>query len=82
MRIRVLYFASLRRALALAAEEVELPPCDARVADLLAHLAARHPPLQAHLPMLLLSRNQEWCTPETLLADGDEVALMPPVSGG
>ena len=81
MRVTVRYFASLREAAGRASEQRELPD-GASVADLLAVLANDFPalaPLQAaSMPMV----NQEYVEAARVLRDGDEFALIPPVSGG
>jgi len=81
MRISVLFFATLKdRA---QTNRAELTVADsATVADLKAELAGRFPGLTPALPTALVSRNHEFAFPEDKLADGDEVALFPPVSGG
>lgn len=50
--------------------------------DLLAKLAAEHPRLQPLIPALSLAVNREYVEPGYRLSDGDELALIPPVSGG
>jgi molybdopterin synthase catalytic subunit len=45
-------------------------------------LVARHPILAPGRPSLRFARNGDYAEPTTLLADGDEVAMIPPVSGG
>ena len=54
------------------------------VADLLAHLAQEYPPLAELMAggRLLVSVNEEFAAQGAQLKDGDEVALMPPFSGG
>jgi molybdopterin synthase sulfur carrier subunit len=82
--IKLLYFASLRERLDCDAEEIELPE-DASVAGLIRQLQARGEPwlsaLQGSNPVLA-AVNQEMAKPAQPIADGDEVALFPPVTGG
>jgi molybdopterin synthase catalytic subunit len=52
------------------------------VVDLLAHYEATFPRLKEFLPAIALSVNQEYAAPGASLHDQDEVALLPPVSGG
>jgi molybdopterin synthase catalytic subunit len=54
----------------------------ATAGDLLAHLAGAHPRLEGIARHLLLSVNREYADRSALLKAGDEVALIPPVSGG
>ena len=81
MRVNVLYFHSLRAAAGTPGEHVELP-AGATMADLVDEVMTRHPRANPLRASLLLARNQEYAEPDAPLADGDEIALMPPVSGG
>ena len=81
MRIRVLYFAVLRERLHRSEEAVDVP--DASTAGaLLDLLADRHDAVRALRNHLQVARNQDIVGLGAVLADGDEVALVPPVSGG
>ncbi len=81
MRVRVLFFGMLRDVAGKADDLVDLP--DASVArDLLAHCEAQIPKLREALPSVAVAVNQHYAGPDTLLHNGDEVALLPPVSGG
>jgi len=79
--IRVRAFAALREALGAAETTITLAP-GMDVAGLLARLATIYP--DANLPdrRLSVAVNRAYAPPERMLADGDEVALIPPVSGG
>ena len=81
MNVRVLYFSLVKRITGTAGETVDLAE-GARVEGLIALLAERHPELRQLLASLLVTRNEEWCERDAVLADGDVVGLMPPVSGG
>lgn len=81
MRIRVLYFASLRDRAGLRQEAVDLDD-GATLADLKAAVGQRHAELQPALDSAVGAVNREFAMPDQLLADGDEVGLFPPVSGG
>lgn len=52
------------------------------VAEVLAELSATHPGLARLTPSLAVAVNRDYVGPDYILADGDEVALIPPVSGG
>jgi molybdopterin synthase catalytic subunit len=52
------------------------------VARLRQLLAERHPALAEALPSTVVAVNHDFAFDESLIADGDEVALFPPVSGG
>ena len=81
MRVQVLYFAIVRERLGRDQEIVELPD-GATLATLLEGLAQRHPAIASLRRHMQVARNREAAPPHTLLCDGDEVALIPPVSGG
>ncbi len=49
---------------------------------LLDHLAARYPAVGAYRAVIRLAVNEEYAPESVVLADGDEVALITPVSGG
>lgn len=80
MQVRVLLFGALREV-AASCTPLNLPD-GATAGDLLAALAAQHPEVAAMQPSLALAVNQEYARRDTVLRDGDEVALLPPVSGG
>jgi len=79
--VRVLLFAALREAVGEKTVELELRG-SATLADLLAELEARYAPLARYRGRLIVARNDERVPLATALRDGDEVALLPPVSGG
>ena len=81
MQVTVKLFGSLREATGAKELAVRLPD-GARVADLAALLARDHEAFAALAPKLRAARNQEVAQPEERLADGDEVAFLPPVAGG
>ena len=80
MRLRILCFGRLRE---LIAPElfVELPT-SACVADLWRHLREQYPALVPYEGAIAIAVNQAFASASTPLAPGDEVALLPPVSGG
>lgn len=79
VRITIRCFASAREALGTDVLALELPAA-ITLAALRQRLAERAPAL-ARLP-LAFAVNRDYARPETLLRDGDEVALIPPISGG
>lgn len=81
MRVQVLFFGMLKDVAGRASEWIELPE-DSTIADLLCHYEAQIPKFQSLLPSVALSVNQHYAGPGTVLGDNDEVALLPPVSGG
>ena len=80
MRVRARCFATLRE-LSAASSELDLPP-SAVMADAWDALTARYPALAPHRPFAQPARNGESVAWDVALADGDEVAFLPPVSGG
>ena len=81
MRIRVLSFGVLKDWLGAAPATVELPE-GASVADLLEHLSEPANDLAPALRGIAVSVNAEYATAAHVLCEGDEVGLLPPVSGG
>jgi molybdopterin synthase catalytic subunit len=79
IRVRVLCFGVLKGWLGDGAATVELRE-GAAVAELLAHLGEHRP--TALLRGIAVSVNAEFATLAQTLCDGDEVGLLPPVSGG
>jgi molybdopterin synthase sulfur carrier subunit len=82
MTLRVLYFAGLRDALGIAEETLEVSSDVRTVAGLADHLAARHRPYAERRAHVRIARNESFAEPSEPLADGDVVALIPPVAGG
>jgi MoaE-MoaD fusion protein len=81
MRLRVLFFGMLKDLVGHSSATLDLPE-SATVGDLLAHFAAQWPQLKDSLSSLAVAVNQQYAGTETELKSGDEVALLPPVSGG
>jgi molybdopterin synthase sulfur carrier subunit len=84
MKITVRYFALLRERMGRESEVVTWDEAEPTVERLRRHLADRAPALAAVLSggTLLVAVNREYAAADTVLADGDEVALFPPVTGG
>lgn len=81
MRVRVLFFGVLRELAGKSADEIELRE-GAVARDVLAHYEARNPRFQGSFASIALAVNQQYSSPNTQLHSDDEVALLPPVSGG
>jgi MoaE-MoaD fusion protein len=79
--VRVRFFARLRELAGAESEAVELPS-GGTLADVYAALCRTHPGLQPDRAAVRGAVNQEFSEWDTVLADGDEVAFIPPVSGG
>jgi len=81
MKIKVLYFGITHELTGCAQEQVEVPQ-EQSMAEFRRAFEARHPRLAAVANSVVLAVNQEIATDGTKLHDGDEVAFLPPVSGG
>jgi molybdopterin synthase catalytic subunit len=79
--VRVRAFALLREILGTAEVAVTLP-AGADIAALLARLAQDFPDAKLAGRRFTTAVNRSYAPPATILSDGDEVALIPPVSGG
>jgi len=79
MKFRILYFASLRDAAGCDAEQIESAHADARA--LYEELRTRHG-IVLSAGRIRLAVNGEFATWDRALRDGDEVAFLPPMSGG
>jgi molybdopterin converting factor subunit 1 len=77
MRVRMLYFGVLKDVFGREGEELELAE-GATVADLLRGFRGR----EGFLDSIAVAVNREYAKGEDVLKEGDEVALLPPVSGG
>ena len=79
--MRVLFFAQLKDATGCDSIDIAAaPPLNAE--ELWAELLRRFPALAAHRKSVRLARNSEYAAPDARFTDADEVALIPPVSGG
>jgi molybdopterin synthase catalytic subunit/molybdopterin converting factor small subunit len=81
MKIGVLFFGVLKDVTGRSAETVDLPE-GARVREVLSYYAREAPQFEAMVPSLAISVNQEYSGADRVLREGDEVGLLPPVSGG
>ncbi len=81
MRITVLYFAVFRERLGIDEETLDLS-AGAHVRDAIAALAAKHESIATLRTKFRVAVNQDFTDDDHALADGDELALIPPVAGG
>ena len=81
MRINVLFFASLADIVGSRNLELELVD-GGTVDDVLTRLESEHPRMREYRSFLLTAVNEEYVDRTHRVAEGDEVALFPPVSGG
>jgi len=81
LRVKVLFFGRVRELTGITEEAVEMAD-GATLADLFERYAARFPQLAGFRASLVASRNQEFVSWDTPLSAEDDVAFLPPVSGG
>ena len=81
MRVRVLFFGGLKDLAGKSDDLLDLPE-GALVGDVLEHYLSEVPRMKESLASLAVAVNQEYAGAKTRLKSGDEVALLPPVSGG
>ena len=81
MRISIRYFAGHRDITGTREEQLDLAE-GLTVADLWDALIERYPRLAPYRGRMLYSVNEDFGTLATVLHDGDEIAFIPPVSGG
>jgi molybdopterin converting factor subunit 1 len=81
VRIRVLFFGVIRDMVGLREDTLEIPE-GGSLGSVFEHYAGRFPRLREAAASTVLALNQQFSSPGAPLADGDEVALLPPVSGG
>lgn len=81
MEVDVRFFAIIREIVGRTAERREVP-IGTTVGDLLSQLIRENPGLERMRPVTMLMVNKAYVTPEHELHSGDELALIPPVSGG
>jgi molybdopterin converting factor subunit 1 len=81
MHVRVLFFGQLKEIVGATEQEAELSD-GARVQDLFERYGRRFPELAQFRSSIAASVNQEYAEWRAQLKSGDEVAFLPPVSGG
>jgi sulfur-carrier protein len=85
VKLTLRFFASVREALGMPADTVELPDTVATVGEVRAALVARGGAWASALGEtrnLRMACNQAMCKPDAPVREGDEVAFFPPVTGG
>ena len=81
IRVKVLFFGRLKDVAGQSEESLDLNGAST-VEQLFALYSQRIPELAKYRSSVVASRNQEFAAWDTLLNSGDEVAFLPPVSGG
>ncbi len=81
MRIRVLFFGVLRDVTGLREESIDVAE-GGMAAGVFEYYSSKFPRLGEMSQSIVLAVNQKFCAPSVPLSDGDELAFLPPVSGG
>jgi len=81
MKVTCLFFAGARDAVGVASGNIELEEGTTTV-GFVKVLLQKHPSLEKVLQTSLLAVNQEYVDEPVLLKAGDEIAVIPPISGG
>ncbi|OFV98223.1 MAG: hypothetical protein A3F68_10010 [Acidobacteria bacterium RIFCSPLOWO2_12_FULL_54_10] len=81
MRVKVLFFGQLKEIIGKTGEDVNLQD-GISIGGLFDRYASQYPRLMEHSSSLLFSKNREFASRNDALHEGDEIAFLPPVSGG
>jgi molybdopterin converting factor subunit 1 len=81
MRVRVIYFGMLKDSIGRSEDSIELP-AGAKLEELMAECKRIAPPVADFQDALAWAVNHEFARASSPLKDGDEIAVLPPVSGG
>jgi len=81
MQVQVLFFGMLKELAGRSSETLSLPE-GARLADVMRHYEEQIPRWKELSPAIAMSINREYAGSESGLKSGDEIGLLPPVSGG
>jgi molybdopterin synthase catalytic subunit len=81
MRVKVLFFGMLKDIVGRGEEQIDLAP-GAQLSTLFDHYGSQFPRLREMAGSIVMARNQEFASLSAAIAEGDEVAFLPPVSGG
>lgn len=81
IQVKVLFFGRLKEIAGFSEQVLEVGE-GARIEALFAQCVHASPELSRYRSSLVASRNQEFCAWDSPLQPGDEIAFLPPVSGG
>ena len=81
MRIKVLFFGVLKDIVGCSEDCAEVP-VNSTLGSVFEIYSARFETLSSKRPSIVFARNREFAAPDTTLAENDEIAFLPPVSGG
>ncbi len=82
MRVRVLFFAGARDAVGVGEEERDLEANVKTIADFANFIGEAHGELAPYMSTLRIARNERFAESSERIADGDVLAIIPPVAGG
>jgi MoaE-MoaD fusion protein len=82
MKVHMVYFAAARELAACSDEVLEHPADSLSLDRFVSWLGDRKPRLAPYLARMRFARNEEFASADTLVRDGDEVSVLPPVAGG
>jgi molybdopterin converting factor subunit 1 len=81
VRVKVLFFGMLRDIVGRAEDSIEVDP-GARLDSIFERYARQFPRLKEHASSIVLASNHEFCDRSVPVRENDEIAFLPPVSGG
>ena len=84
--VTILFFARAREITAQSSQRITIPDADATIAAVRAALLVAHPALVSVLPTAVFALNQNYVAVDdegtTAVRASDEIAIVPPISGG
>ena len=81
MKVKTRFFAAIKDIVGTSEVDLDLAP-GTTAGDLFHQYCQEHPPLSRYANNTMIAVNLEFVPPETHLREGDEIAFIPPVSGG
>jgi len=81
MKVKAKFFAAIKEIVGISEVELEITP-GTTAGDLFQGYCQQHPLLSRYAHHTMISVNLEFVPPATCLKEGDEIAFIPPVSGG
>jgi len=79
--VKVLFFASLKDITGVSGSDLELDE-NADVESLKVEVTSMYPKLKPFMSFVKIAINQEFAEANSVIKNGDELAILPPVSGG
>jgi molybdopterin converting factor subunit 1 len=81
MKVKILLFASFRETVGASEGTLNVKP-NAKLSDVWQTLIEEHPRLAPHSGTAAFAINGTYAKPDERVSEGDEIAFLPPVSGG